>query len=174
MTIAEGGGRRALVRKFQDVYLPTLKANFALWPAVQILNFRVVPIQFQIVSVCLDESVVLTFLQYAAAHQLFPFLAVCLLGRNCLDSIPLSDQFCRGRVSRASRAVSWRHLAIEERQDDSYTVLCCPFLCACFLCWARLHMAFWEMGLAFSLLYHGCLRTELNVISIYRTCPLAL
>ncbi|KXG45662.1 Mpv17/PMP22 [Penicillium griseofulvum] len=48
MTIAEGGGRRALTNKFRDVYLPTLKANFVLWPAVQILNFRVVPIQFQI------------------------------------------------------------------------------------------------------------------------------
>lgn len=50
MTIAEGGGRRALTRKFQDVYLPTLKANFILWPAIQVLNFRVIPIQFQIVS----------------------------------------------------------------------------------------------------------------------------
>ncbi|KAJ5285824.1 hypothetical protein N7524_001130 [Penicillium chrysogenum] len=48
MTIAEGGGRRALTHKFRDVYLPTLKANFVLWPAVQILNFRVIPIQFQI------------------------------------------------------------------------------------------------------------------------------
>jgi len=48
MTVAEGGGRRALFRKLEDVYLPTLKANFVLWPAVQILNFRVVPIQFQI------------------------------------------------------------------------------------------------------------------------------
>lgn len=50
MTVAEGGGRRAVVRKFRDVYVPTLKANFMLWPAVQVLNFRVVPIQFQIVS----------------------------------------------------------------------------------------------------------------------------
>lgn len=50
MTITEGGGRRALARKFQDVYIPTLKANFLIWPAVQVLNFRVVPIQFQIVS----------------------------------------------------------------------------------------------------------------------------
>ena len=50
MTIAEGGGKRALAQKFRDVYLPTLKANFVLWPAVQILNFRVIPIQFQIVS----------------------------------------------------------------------------------------------------------------------------
>lgn len=56
MTIAEGGGRRALSRKFRDVYLPTLKANFILWPAVQILNFRVVPIQFQIVSATLCAS----------------------------------------------------------------------------------------------------------------------
>lgn len=50
MTVAEGGGRRAVVRKFQDVYIPALKANFLVWPAVQMLNFRVIPIQFQIVS----------------------------------------------------------------------------------------------------------------------------
>ena len=49
MTVAEGGGRRAVVRKFQDVYVPALKANYMVWPAVQILNFRVMPIQFQIV-----------------------------------------------------------------------------------------------------------------------------
>ncbi|KAF2735208.1 hypothetical protein EJ04DRAFT_534376 [Polyplosphaeria fusca] len=48
MTIAEGGGKRAVTRKFQDVYVPALKANFMVWPAVQILNFRVMPIQFQI------------------------------------------------------------------------------------------------------------------------------
>ncbi|KAK3634905.1 hypothetical protein LTR56_012167 [Elasticomyces elasticus] len=48
MTVAEGGGRRAVARKFQDVYIPALKANYVVWPAVQILNFRVMPIQFQI------------------------------------------------------------------------------------------------------------------------------
>lgn len=51
MTVTEGGGRRAVARKFQDVYLPALKANFIIWPAVQILNFRVIPLQFQIVSI---------------------------------------------------------------------------------------------------------------------------
>ena len=50
MTVAEGGGKRAVMRKFQDVYLPALKANFIVWPLVQVLNFRVIPIQFQIVS----------------------------------------------------------------------------------------------------------------------------
>ena len=52
MTVTEGGGRRAVARKFQEVYLPALKANFMLWPAVQILNFRVIPLQFQIVGSC--------------------------------------------------------------------------------------------------------------------------
>lgn len=48
MTLAEGGGRRAIARKIEDVYMPALKANYMLWPAVQMLNFRVVPLQFQI------------------------------------------------------------------------------------------------------------------------------
>lgn len=50
MTVAEGGGKRALKQKFQEVYLQALRANYMLWPLVQVLNFRVVPIQFQIVS----------------------------------------------------------------------------------------------------------------------------
>jgi len=48
MTVAEGGGKRAIQKKFQDVYVPALKANFLVWPAVQIINFRLMPIQFQI------------------------------------------------------------------------------------------------------------------------------
>lgn len=53
MTVAEGGGRRAVTHKLRDMYVPTLKANFMVWPAVQLLNFRVLPIQFQVVS-CLN------------------------------------------------------------------------------------------------------------------------
>ncbi len=49
MTVAEGGGRRAIGRKLQDVYLPSLKANYLIWPAVQMLNFSLVPLQFQLV-----------------------------------------------------------------------------------------------------------------------------
>ena len=49
MTVAEGGGKRAVQRKFQDVYIPALKANFVIWLAVQLINFRLMPIQFQIV-----------------------------------------------------------------------------------------------------------------------------
>lgn len=50
MTVAEGGGKRAVVKKFQDVYIPALKANYVLWPAVQLINFKIMPLQFQIVS----------------------------------------------------------------------------------------------------------------------------
>ncbi|KXX78374.1 Protein sym1 [Madurella mycetomatis] len=48
MTVAEGGGRRAVSHKLRDMYVPTLKANYMLWPAVQVINFRLMPVQFQL------------------------------------------------------------------------------------------------------------------------------
>jgi len=48
MTVAEGGGRRAISQKLRDMYIPTLKANYIVWPAVQIVNFRLMPVQFQL------------------------------------------------------------------------------------------------------------------------------
>ncbi len=50
MTVAEGGGKRAVYHKMRDMYVPTLKANYVLWPAVQVINFRLMPVQFQLVS----------------------------------------------------------------------------------------------------------------------------
>lgn len=50
MTVAEGGGRRAVAHKLRDMYVPTLKANYIVWPAVQIVNFRLMPVQFQLVG----------------------------------------------------------------------------------------------------------------------------
>lgn len=48
MTLAEGGGRRAVSNKLRDMYIPTLKANYVVWPLVQMINFRLMPIQFQL------------------------------------------------------------------------------------------------------------------------------
>lgn len=48
MTIAEGGGRRAVSHKLRDMYVPTLKANLMVWPLVQVINFRLMPLQFQV------------------------------------------------------------------------------------------------------------------------------
>lgn len=50
MTVAEGGGKKAVLHKMRDMYVPTLKANYVLWPAVQVVNFRLMPVQFQLVS----------------------------------------------------------------------------------------------------------------------------
>lgn len=55
MTIAEGGGRRAVTHKLKDMYIPTLKANYVVWPAVQIVNFRLMPVQYQLVSCSGDD-----------------------------------------------------------------------------------------------------------------------
>ena len=49
MTVAEGGGKRAVLRKFQDVYLPAMKAMYIVWPAVQLINFRIMPLPLQLV-----------------------------------------------------------------------------------------------------------------------------
>lgn len=64
MTIAEGGGRRAVSHKLRDMYLPTLKANFMVWPLVQIINFRLMPLQFQLVRISqsINLAAILIFL----------------------------------------------------------------------------------------------------------------
>jgi hypothetical protein len=56
MTVAEGGGRRAISSKLRDMYIPTLKANYIIWPAVQVINFRLMPVQFQLVSLLCSFS----------------------------------------------------------------------------------------------------------------------
>ncbi|KAJ4287855.1 hypothetical protein N0V88_007566 [Collariella sp. IMI 366227] len=48
MTLAEGGGKTEVAHKLRDMYVPTLKANYVLWPAVQVINFRLMPVQFQL------------------------------------------------------------------------------------------------------------------------------
>ncbi|POS86240.1 hypothetical protein EPUL_001446 [Erysiphe pulchra] len=48
MTVAEGGGRRAVSTKLRDMFIPTLKANYMVWPLVQMVNFRLMPVRFQL------------------------------------------------------------------------------------------------------------------------------
>lgn len=82
MTVAEGGGKRAIARKFQDLYVPALKANYIVWPAVQMLNFRVIPLQFQIVSIIITRRV------FAVANM--PSTAIRFYYWYCLDGVPIS------------------------------------------------------------------------------------
>lgn len=89
MTIAEGGGKRAVQRKFQDVYVPALKANYMVWPAVQIINFRVMPIQYQIVSCPASKD----------PGETNTLSAFCIQCGYCLDCLPFLDQLRRRRLS---------------------------------------------------------------------------
>lgn len=70
MTVAEGGGRRAVEQKLKDMYVPTLKANFMLWPAVQVINFRLMPVQFQLVSCPVAHCMI-----YPCANAEQPFVS---------------------------------------------------------------------------------------------------
>jgi hypothetical protein len=67
MTVAEGGGKRAVENKLRDMYVPTLKANYLVWPAVQLVNFRLMPIQFQLVSRLTQHDPV-KYANYACSH----------------------------------------------------------------------------------------------------------
>jgi nitrate/nitrite transporter NarK len=85
MTIAEGGGRRAVSHKLRDMYLPTLKANFMVWPLVQIINFRLMPLQFQLASI--SQSINLTIM-------LILITALRIVRWYCLDRIFVSFERC--------------------------------------------------------------------------------
>lgn len=86
MTVAEGGGKRAIYNKFRDMYVPTLKANYAVWPAVQIINFRLMPVQFQLVSYLIAK--------HLPAYLIADLDATALRFYRwyCLDCVPVSLQ----------------------------------------------------------------------------------
>ncbi len=39
----------------RELYLPTLRANYVVWPAVQMVNFLVMPLRFQVVRLLLNS-----------------------------------------------------------------------------------------------------------------------
>jgi protein Mpv17 len=43
----EGGCLDAVAYKFRNAYMPTLLANYKLWPFVQLLNFYLIPLPFR-------------------------------------------------------------------------------------------------------------------------------
>ncbi|KAG2237575.1 hypothetical protein BDF21DRAFT_412786 [Thamnidium elegans] len=47
MGLAEGGWEN-VKEKFQDAYMPALIANYKVWPAVQFINFKFMPLQYRL------------------------------------------------------------------------------------------------------------------------------
>ncbi|KAG0303144.1 hypothetical protein BGZ98_006965 [Dissophora globulifera] len=48
LTILEGGGVEEIKDKLNNNYISTLKANYAVWPLVQLVNFSVMPLQLRL------------------------------------------------------------------------------------------------------------------------------
>ena len=106
MTVAEGGGKRAVQHKLRDMYLPTLKANFMVWPLVQIINFRLMPIQFQLVSLFSTILPVHLLIHYSHSSLLLvsPGLHTCLCPTQQKMPLHLSQEL----LLLESRQFTWR------------------------------------------------------------------
>lgn len=139
MTVAEGGGKRAVQKKFQDIYVPALKANWLVWPAVQMINFRIMPIQYQIVS---------------SAHPckycaLTVSTALCFYHWYCLDSIPVPYELCRGcNIVNASRIPNTFAVlqCVQNGHGPGYGTVDYPMKRVCAL---LLHIRFSELALRY-------------------------
>jgi protein Mpv17 len=51
MAVLEGGNTTDVKKKLDSTWWPTLKTNWNLWPAVQLVNFSFVPLNLRIVVV---------------------------------------------------------------------------------------------------------------------------
>ncbi|KAL1915806.1 uncharacterized protein VTP21DRAFT_6194 [Calcarisporiella thermophila] len=48
MPLAEGKGFVGVRERFADAYLPGLQANYTVWPLVQFINFRFMPLRYRV------------------------------------------------------------------------------------------------------------------------------
>ncbi|KAK9370055.1 hypothetical protein V1509DRAFT_561672 [Lipomyces kononenkoae] len=48
ISFVEGGGMKAVEHKLSTLFIPTLKSNYMVWPAAMIINFRLIPLHFQL------------------------------------------------------------------------------------------------------------------------------
>jgi hypothetical protein len=120
MTIAEGGGRRAVSHKLRDMYIPTLKANYMVWPLVQIINFRIMPIQFQLVSLPLRFIRSHLLMRHSLSSQ-----QLVLRGLHIFPLPMLRKMLCSFRALHRRPTFAWlkpRYLQKTKKQDTNNTL----------------------------------------------------
>ncbi|GAB4818858.1 hypothetical protein N2152v2_005904 [Parachlorella kessleri] len=79
MTLGEGGTWAEAKEKISKDFLPTFGAEVVIWPPLQTLNFKVVPVRYHLLFVNMVTIVDSTFMSWAAStddwyHILFPAL----------------------------------------------------------------------------------------------------
>ncbi|PWN51064.1 hypothetical protein IE53DRAFT_314564, partial [Violaceomyces palustris] len=48
MGLMEGKDSEQLKSKFSEMYFPALLANWKIWPAIQLINFRYMPLKYRV------------------------------------------------------------------------------------------------------------------------------
>ncbi|KAK7064409.1 vacuolar membrane protein [Favolaschia claudopus] len=48
MGILEGRSRTQISQKFGDMFVPTLRTNWSVWPVIQFVNFRYMPLPYRV------------------------------------------------------------------------------------------------------------------------------
>ena len=64
-----GKDREQIKDKFKNDYATALKVNYMIWPAVQIINFKFVPMQHRVIVVNIVALFWNTYLAYASHKQ---------------------------------------------------------------------------------------------------------
>lgn len=81
LTLLEGGNFADVKEKLDKTYLTALKANYAVWPLVQFVNFSVMPLQYRLpfvslVGIAWNAFLSLTNSRGQVIHQEHPALVV--------------------------------------------------------------------------------------------------
>ena len=113
LTLTEGGGKKEIKKKMENIYVPTLKANYMVWPLVQVLNFRVIPLQFQLVFPSSSSSPArprswFTWYNFFNIHG---FIAFCFHGWNLLDMLCLVGKFRQQCLNEDCERESGGHIS---------------------------------------------------------------
>ena len=48
MGLIESGNWQGVQEKFRDAYSTALLANYSVWPVVQLINFKIMPLQYRL------------------------------------------------------------------------------------------------------------------------------
>ncbi|KAF7339839.1 Vacuolar membrane protein [Mycena venus] len=48
MGILEGRSRKQISQKYSDMFMPTLRTNWSVWPVLQFVNFRFMPLPYRV------------------------------------------------------------------------------------------------------------------------------
>lgn len=112
-TLVEGGGLPDVAAKLRTDFWPTFSAELFVWPAVQVANFKLVPLHYQLLVVNLFTILDSCFMSWSRANdgwfpRLFPVLAAKLGMDNPPSSGSAAAAAAGGKPAAGAAAVQRR------------------------------------------------------------------